>query len=204
MKTTPDDSGSCATPTHGSGQQRVCLEPAWPRRRDRSPRRGSTCRRGGCITLATSYHADRFKKARSDPRWMTWRAMDLVNVARHVSSCRVIDLFRYITDAPAPMTSVARIQENALLSGDLARMTREEWRTKCRRRPRRGAESLRSSHAVDSVGIERRVSQPRAVRALPRFLESFSPNHHCKGRFLGLRRPKSLAQSAQSNSDFRS
>jgi hypothetical protein len=69
-----------------------------------------------------------------------------------------IDLFRYITDAPAPMTLVARIQENALLSGDLARMTREQWRTKSRRRPRRGAESLRSSHAVDSVGIERRVS----------------------------------------------
>jgi len=31
---------------------------------------------------------------------------------------------------------------------------------------------------------------------------SFSPNHHSKQRFLGNWRPKSLAQSAQSDSDF--
>jgi len=57
--------------------------------------------------------------------------------------------------------------------GDLARMTREQWRTKCRRRPRRCAESLRSSHAVVSVRVERRVSPaPRRSGASP-FLESF-------------------------------
>jgi len=33
---------------------------------------------------------------------------------------------------------------------------------------------------------------------------SFSPNDHSKQRFLGLRRPKSLAQSAHEDSDFRS
>jgi hypothetical protein len=33
---------------------------------------------------------------------------------------------------------------------------------------------------------------------------SFSPNHHSKQRFLGVRRPKSLAQSAQRNGNFRS
>ena len=37
-------------------------------------------------------------------------------------------------------------------------MTRVHWRTRLRRRPRRGAESVRSSHAVDSVGVVRRVS----------------------------------------------
>jgi hypothetical protein len=74
-----------------------------------------------------------------------------------------IDLFRYITDALAPMTSVAIVRENALLSGDLARMTREQWHTKCRRRPRRGAESLRSSHAVDSVGSNGECRRRRAA-----------------------------------------
>jgi hypothetical protein len=64
-------------------------------------------------------------------------------------------------------------KKNAVLSGDLARITRKQWRTKCRRRPRRGAESLLSSHAVDSVGVERRVSPaPRRSGASP-FLESF-------------------------------
>jgi len=136
-------------------------------------------------------------------------------------------------------------------------MTREEWRMKCRRRPRRGAEFLLSSHAVASVGVERRISLPPrcgamltarpslpeqitqetrkrpngavaailAVR-LPRtprhdyyegtprlgaasvdtsyviYCASFSPNHHSKQRFLGVRGPKPLAQSAQSNSDY--
>jgi hypothetical protein len=70
------------------------------------------------------------------------------------------------------MTSVARVRENALLSGDLARMTRERWCTKCRRRPRRGAESLLSSHAVDSVGVERRVSPPPCRGAMLTFRPS--------------------------------
>ena len=114
------------------------------------------------------------------------------------------------------------------------------------------AESLRSSHAVESVGVEQRVSPPPrrcamltfrpslpdqmtqeprkhpngaaaailAVRpprtpqhdyyeGIPRLgaaavdtscaiiRGSFSPNHLSKQRFLGVRRPKSLAQSAQ-------
>ena len=71
------------------------------------------------------------------------------------------------------MTSVARVRENVVYSGDLARMTREQWRTKCRQRPRRGAESLRGSHAMDSMGVEPRVSpSPRRSGASP-FLESF-------------------------------
>ena len=157
------------------------------------------------------------------------------------------------------MTSVARVRENALLSGDLARMTREQWHTKCRRRPRRGAESLRSSHAVDSVGVKRQVSPPPRRGAMPTFRPSLpdrmtqetgerphgaaaailavrparTPRHdYTKGfrasawppstlrtplfarhsrqnttvkqRFLGRRRPISVAQSvsAQSNNDF--
>ena len=83
-----------------------------------------------------------------------------------------IDLFRYIIDAPAPMTSVARVRENVFLSVDLARMTREPWRTKGRRRPRRVAESLRSSHAVESVGVERRVSPPPRRGAMLTFRPS--------------------------------
>jgi len=59
------------------------------------------------------------------------------------------------------------------LSGESARMTRERWRTKLRRRPRRGAESLRSSHAVDSVGVERGVSPPPRRWGASLFLESF-------------------------------
>jgi len=54
------------------------------------------------------------------------------------------------------------------LNGDLAIMTREQWRTKCRRRPRRGG-ILRSSHAVDSVGVERRVSPPPRLGAMLTF-----------------------------------
>jgi len=60
-----------------------------------------------------------------------------------------------------------------MYSGDLARVTREQWRTKCRRRPRRGAESLRSSHAVESVGVERRVSPPTRRPGTAPLLESF-------------------------------
>jgi len=68
-------------------------------------------------------------------------------------------LFRYITDDDA--NDFGRLTPR----GDLANITREEWRTKCRRRPRGGAESLRSSHAVESVGVEKRVSpQPRPRR----------------------------------------
>jgi len=52
-------------------------------------------------------------------------------------------------------------------------VTREHWRTKLRRRPRRGAESLRSSHPVDSVGVERRVSPPPRRWGACQFLESF-------------------------------
>ena len=70
------------------------------------------------------------------------------------------------------MTSAARVLENALLSGDLARMTREQWCTKCRRRPRRGAESLRSSHVVECVWVERRVSPPPRRGAIPTFRPS--------------------------------
>ena len=51
-------------------------------------------------------------------------------------------------------------------------MTREHRRTKCRRRPRRGAESLRISHAVDSVGVERRVSPPPRHGAMLTFRPS--------------------------------
>jgi len=50
--------------------------------------------------------------------------------------------------------------------------------------PRHGAAAVDTSHAI--------------ARA------SFSPNNHCKQRFLGLRRPKLLAQSAQCHSEFRS
>jgi len=49
---------------------------------------------------------------------------------------------------------------------------REQWRTKCRRRPRRGAESLRGSQAVDSVGIERRISPPPRRGAMLTFRPS--------------------------------
>ena len=75
----------------------------------------------------------------------------------------------YYSTRSAPTTAVAWHRKNAVLSGDLARMTREQWRTKCRRRPRRGAGSLRSSHAVDSVGFGE-YRRRRAVPALPRFL----------------------------------
>jgi len=51
-------------------------------------------------------------------------------------------------------------------------MTREQWRTMCRWRPRRGAEPLRSSHAVDSVGVERRVSPPPRRGAMLTFRPS--------------------------------
>jgi hypothetical protein len=60
----------------------------------------------------------------------------------------------------APTTSVAWLPETAVLSGASSRMTRGQWRTKCRRRPRRGAESLPGSIAVESVRVERRVSPP--------------------------------------------
>ena len=36
-----------------------------------------------------------------------------------------IDVFRYITDAPAPMTSVASSRENLFFCGKLARMAHE-------------------------------------------------------------------------------
>jgi len=52
-------------------------------------------------------------------------------------------------------------------------MTREHWPTKLRRRPRRGAESFRSSHAVGSVGVERQVSPPPRRWGACQFLQSF-------------------------------
>jgi len=71
-------------------------------------------------------------------------------------------------------------------------MTREHWRTRCRRRPRRGAESLRSSRAVDSCASDRECRRRRAVRALPRFSSYFfgkevrrsevSIARHCQNR----------------------
>jgi hypothetical protein len=51
-------------------------------------------------------------------------------------------------------------------------MTREQWRTKCRRQPRRGSESFRGSHAVDSVGVERRASPPPRCGAMLTFRPS--------------------------------
>ena len=51
-------------------------------------------------------------------------------------------------------------------------MTREQWRTTCQQRPRRGAESHRSSHAVDSVGVERLVSPPPRRGAMLTFRPS--------------------------------
>ena len=94
--------------------------------------------------------------------------------ADFVTETHKIDLFRYISRQP-PWSNDSRTditvtlralrqrlrspdsgkRKNALLSGDLARLTREHWRTKCQRRPRRGAESLRSSHAVESMRVER-------------------------------------------------
>jgi len=51
------------------------------------------------------------------------------------------------------------------------------------------------SHGIPRLGVAAVDTSYAIVRA------SFSPNHHSKERFLGLRRPKSLAQSAH---DFRS
>jgi len=62
------------------------------------------------------------------------------------------------------------------LSGELARLTREQWRTKCRRRPRRGPECHRSSHAVESMGVERRVSPPPRRGAML----TFRPSNHSR------------------------
>ena len=57
---------------------------------------------------------------------------------------------------------------SSVLRGESARTTRKHWRTKLRRRRRRGAESLRSSHAVDSVaqrgGALIAVRPPRITR----------------------------------------
>jgi hypothetical protein len=129
------------------------------------------------------------------------------------------------------------LRENVALNGELARMTREQRRTKCRQRPCRGAEYLRSSHTVDSVGVERRVSPPPHHRAMLTFRRSlpdrmnqeigtpeqrggghtcgptnmqrysapsyaavrasFPPIHHAHKRFVGVRRPKSLALTRQ-------
>jgi len=83
-------------------------------------------------------------------------------------------------------------------------MTREHWRTKLQRRPRRGPESLRSSHAVDSVGVERRVSPPPRRWAASLFLESIDLFRYISRKFLGLitQEEKSLLLCALCATDF--
>ena len=67
----------------------------------------------------------------------------------------------------------------AILDVRLARTPRHDYYEGI---PRLGAAAVDTSHGI--------------------YRASFSPNHHSKQRFLGVRRPKSLAQSAQSNSDY--
>ena len=94
----------------------------------------------------------------------------------HLLFASLMDQLAYIeTGLPARSAKISALQNARELCFECesARMTREHGRTKLRRRRRRGAESLRSSHAVDSVGFERRVSPPRRRRAMLTFRPSF-------------------------------
>jgi hypothetical protein len=68
------------------------------------------------------------------------------------------------------MTSVACSRESVICSGELTIMTREQWRTKCRWRPRQGAKWFRSRHAVETLRSDHDYHRRHAHRALRRSL----------------------------------
>jgi len=84
------------------------------------------------------------------------------------------DQLAYIETGLSANVRPFKTRRSPVLSGESLRMTRERWRTKLRRQPRRGAESVRSSHAVDFVG--RRVSPPPHWGECSHLRRRFAPN----------------------------